>query len=110
VKNTVYRFDHIIASGILVYSYYNKSRVYISDKSGQGLHERLHPNPNIKIKIVTLMIAREFVVFKPHTNTAYKMSKVGRNQFTPNKDMLVIYAQRVFDCVNYLKNIYSYVN
>ena len=65
MKNTVYCFDHIIASGILVYSYYNKSRVYISDKSGQGLQERLHPN----IKIVTLMIAREFVVFKPHTNT-----------------------------------------
>ena len=69
MKNTVYCFDHIIASGILVYSHYKKSRVYISDKSGQGLQERLHPNPNIKIKIVTMMIAREFVVFKPHTNT-----------------------------------------
>jgi hypothetical protein len=42
---------------------------YICDKSGQGLQERLHPGPNIKIKIKTLMIAREFFVFKQHTNT-----------------------------------------
>ena len=90
MKNTVYCFDHIIASGILVYiySHYKKYHVYISDKSGQGLQERLHPNPNIKIKIVTMMIAREFVVFKLNRT---QILKVGRNQFTPNKDMLVIF-------------------
>ena len=54
------------------------------------------PNPNIKIKIVTL--------------NRTQVLKVDRNKFTPNKDMLVIYAHRVFDCVNRLKNIYSYVN
>jgi hypothetical protein len=33
VKNMVYCFDHSDASGILVFSYYNKSRVYTSAKS-----------------------------------------------------------------------------
>ena len=52
----------------------------------QGLKERLHPNPNIKIKIVILMIARDFF-FVNRT----QILKVGRNQFTPNKDILGIY-------------------
>jgi hypothetical protein len=60
----------------------------------QGLKERLLPNPNIKIKIVTLMIARELFVFKPLTNTeGGQKSAHTKQRHTGN------YAHWVFDYV-----------
>jgi hypothetical protein len=67
----VYCFDHVKASGILyIRIIINLAYIQVLNLE-QGLQERLHPNPNITNRIVTLMIAKKFVVFKPqlpHTN------------------------------------------
>ena len=79
----VYCFDHINGSGILAYSYNNKSRVYTSAKSKPSFAKKIASQSRYNNQNRDSMIAMEFFVFKPHSTKG-----VGRNQFTrsPNKE------------------------
>ena len=68
----VYCFDHINGSGILVYSYYNNSRVYTTAKSKPWFAKKIASQSQYKNKNRDSKIAREFFVFKPHSTKGWR--------------------------------------